>query len=116
MAQVSALTVVSPLADRLLESDLPDLPSEARQDVLRFVCHRVDTLPSFTRFGVLAIGTVFRVLLSLPGGWFICRALMAPGLWSQGITTIKPDDSMREVSIRSLELASARHSPAPAGA
>ena len=77
MAQVSALTVVSPLADRLLESDLPDLPSEARQDVLRFVCHRVDTLPSFTRFGVLAIGTVFRVLLSLPGGWFICRALMA---------------------------------------
>lgn len=37
------------------------------------------------------------------------RALMAPGLWSQGITTKKPDDSMREVSIRSLELASARH-------
>lgn len=36
------------------------------------------------------------------------RALMAPGLWSQGITTKKPDDSMREVSIRSLELASGR--------
>ena len=40
--------------------------------------------------------------------WFF-KALMAPGLWSQGITTKKPDDSMREVSIRSLELASARH-------
>ncbi len=37
------------------------------------------------------------------------RALMAPGLWSQRITTKKPDDSMREVSIRSLELASASH-------
>ena len=62
MAQVSALTVVSPLADRLLESDLPDLPSEARQDVLRFVCHRVDTLPSFTRFGVLATAEDGRVV------------------------------------------------------
>lgn len=77
MPQVSALSVVSPLADRLLESDLPDLPSESRQSVLAFVCHRVDTLPSFTRFGVLAIGTVFHLLLKLPGGWAICRALMA---------------------------------------
>lgn len=36
------------------------------------------------------------------------RILMAPGLWSQRITTKPPDDSMLEVSIRSLELAAAR--------
>lgn len=39
----------------------------------------------------------------------ISRILMAPGLWSQRITTKTPDDSMREASLRSLELASARH-------
>ena len=36
------------------------------------------------------------------------KALIAPGLWSQRITTKPPDDSMLEVSIRSLELATAR--------
>ena len=36
------------------------------------------------------------------------KVLMAPGLWSQRITTKPPDDSMLEVSIRSLELAAAR--------
>ena len=39
----------------------------------------------------------------------ISRILMAPGLWSQRITTKTPDDSMREASLRSLELAAARH-------
>ena len=35
------------------------------------------------------------------------RALVAPGLWSQRITTKLPDESMLEVSIRSLQLAQA---------
>jgi uncharacterized protein YqhQ len=37
------------------------------------------------------------------------RILMAPGLWSQRITTKPPDDGMLEVSLNSLALASARH-------
>ena len=36
------------------------------------------------------------------------RALMAPGLWSQRITTKPPDDAMLEVSLRSYDLAAAR--------
>ena len=36
------------------------------------------------------------------------RMLMAPGLWSQRITTKPPDDGMLQVSIRSLEQAAAR--------
>ena len=43
------------------------------------------------------------------------KVLMAPGLWSQRITTKPPDDSMLEVSIRSLELA-AQVAPAAAPA
>jgi uncharacterized protein YqhQ len=35
------------------------------------------------------------------------RALVAPGLWSQRITTKQPDNSMLEVSLRSLSLAQA---------
>jgi uncharacterized protein YqhQ len=35
------------------------------------------------------------------------RLLVAPGLWSQRITTKQPDDSMLEVSLRSLALAQA---------
>ena len=38
------------------------------------------------------------------------RALMAPGLWSQRITTKPPDDSMLAVSLNSLELAAAQSS------
>ena len=76
MRQVPASSVVGSFADHLLADDLPDLPRAHRRAVVEFVCHRVDTLPSFTRFGVLAIGSVFRVLLALPGGGTIAAAVM----------------------------------------
>lgn len=75
MQQVSALPVVGPFAERLLAHDLPALPAQRRAEVVQFVAHRVDTLPSFTRFGVLAIGTVVRLLLALPAGWPIVRVV-----------------------------------------
>lgn len=77
MTTVHALPIVGPFADRLLAADLPDLPEERRQEVVEFIARRVDIMPSFTRFGVLAIGTVFRALMAVPGGWNICRMLMA---------------------------------------
>lgn len=76
VAQVPALPVVGPFAERLLIDDLPRLLPERRREVVAFVGHRVDTLPSFTRFGVLAIGSVFRVLVAVPGGWGIAKILM----------------------------------------
>jgi uncharacterized protein YqhQ len=39
----------------------------------------------------------------------VFRALMAPGLWSQRITTRPPDDGMLEVSLHSLALAERAH-------
>lgn len=75
MQQVSALPVVGPFAERLLAHDLPALPAQRRAEVVQFVAHRVDTLPSFTRFGVLAIGTMVRLLLALPAGWPIVRVV-----------------------------------------
>ena len=36
---------------------------------------------------------------------FIIRALSAPGIWVQRLTTKKPDDSQLEVAIKSLKLA-----------
>lgn len=75
MRQVPALPVVGPFADRLLMADLPDLPADRRREVVGFVARRVDTLPSFTRFGVLLLGTVFRPLVSLPGGWALSNVL-----------------------------------------
>jgi hypothetical protein len=76
MRQVTALPVVGPFADRLLASDLPDLPAERRREAVGFIAHRVDTLPSFTRFGVLAIGTMFRTLGIVPGGWTLSRLIL----------------------------------------
>jgi hypothetical protein len=77
MRQVSALSVVGSFAERLLAADLPDLPAAHRHQVVAFVAHRVDSLPSFTRFGVLAIGTVFRMLLAVPvAGWAAATVLM----------------------------------------
>jgi hypothetical protein len=34
-------------------------------------------MPSFTRFGVLAIGSFFKGLMMLPGGWSIARVVMS---------------------------------------
>jgi hypothetical protein len=76
MRQVTALPLVGPFADRLLAHDLPDLPRQPRSEAVAFVAHRVDTLPSFTRIGVLAIAAGARLLLALPGGWVIIRCLM----------------------------------------
>lgn len=73
MQQVAALPVVGPFAEQLLAHDLPRLPTARRSQAVLFVAHRVDTLPSFTRFGVLAIGSVVRLLLRLPAGWPIVR-------------------------------------------
>lgn len=77
MRQVRALPVVGAFAERLLAADLPDLPAQRRREVVEFVARRVDSMPSFTRFGVLAIGSVFRLLLALPGGWTMAKVLMA---------------------------------------
>lgn len=76
MPQVPALPVVGSFAERLLAADLPDLSPGQRREVVAFIAHRVDTLPSFTRFGVLVLGSVFRVLVAVPGGWGIAKILM----------------------------------------
>ena len=74
--QFPAQAVVGGFAERLLAADLPDLPADRRREVVAFIARRVDTLPSFTRFGVLAIGSVFRVLLAVPGGWGLASVVM----------------------------------------
>jgi hypothetical protein len=77
MRQVRALPVVGSFAERLLAGDLPDLPAVERHEVVEFVARRVDSMPSFTRFGVLAIGSAFRLLMAVPGGWGLAKILMA---------------------------------------
>ena len=76
MRQVPALPVVGSFAERLLAADLPDLAPARRREVIGFIAHRVDHLPSFTRFGVLLLGSVFRGLLAVPGGWAVARIVM----------------------------------------
>lgn len=76
MRQVLALPVVGSFAERLLLVDLPELPAVRRTEVVAFIAHRVDSLPSFTRFGVLVLGFVFRGLLAMPGGWRAATILM----------------------------------------
>jgi hypothetical protein len=76
MRQVPALHIVGSFAERLLAADLPDLPAAKRTEVVGFISHRVDALPSFTRFGVLLLGVVFRTLLALPGGWAATKVLI----------------------------------------
>ncbi len=76
MRQVPALPIVGSFAERLLHRDLPELPSERRKEVVAFIAHRVDGLPSFTRFGVLVLGSVFRFVLAVPGGWGVATLVM----------------------------------------
>ncbi len=76
MRQVPALPVVGSFAERLLAIDLPHLAPAKRREVIGFIAHRVDSLPSFTRFGVLVLGFIFRGLVAVPGGWGVARILM----------------------------------------
>lgn len=76
MRQVPALPVVGSFAERLLAVDLPDLAPAKRREVIGFIAHRVDSLPSFTRFGVLVLGSIFRGLVAVPGGWGVARIVM----------------------------------------
>ena len=76
MRQVPAFPIVGSFAERLLAHDLPHLGAAQRREVIAFVAHRVDGLPSFTRFGVIVLGSVFRGLLAVPGGWVLARILM----------------------------------------
>jgi len=76
MPSIRAFPVVGDFADRLLATDLPDLPGPQRREVVAFIARRVDELPSFTRFGVLAIGTLFRGILFFPGGWGMARIVL----------------------------------------
>lgn len=65
--------IVAPFADRLLAADLAGLPSERRNEAVRFVVNRCEVVPSFTRFGVAVIGVFYRGLLAVPGGWPVGR-------------------------------------------
>ncbi|MBI4884573.1 MAG: hypothetical protein HY826_11035 [Actinobacteria bacterium] len=76
MRPVPALPIIGSFADRLLLADLPDLPPSDRRLAVDFVAHRVDNLPSFTRFGVMVLGFVFRGLLAVPGGFGVAKVLV----------------------------------------
>ena len=67
--------VVGPFADLLLAGDLPDLPSDRRAEVVRFVERRATSVPSFTRFGVTMIGLLYRLLMAAPAGERVVRVL-----------------------------------------
>ena len=69
--------IVDPFAGALLGADLPDLTVERRGEVVEFVRRRVETMPSLTRFGVTAIGVLYRLLLEVPFGSFAIRFLVA---------------------------------------
>lgn len=76
MRPVPALPIIRSFAERLLLADLPDLPPADRMLALNFVAHRVDHLPSFTRFGVIVLGSLFRSLLAIPGGFTFAKVLI----------------------------------------
>ena len=72
--------LVAPFADRLLAADVPALPAERRGEVVAFVGRRVDVLPSVIRLGVTVIAAAYRVLLAVPGGWWLARRLLGQPL------------------------------------
>ena len=72
--------IVEPFAEMVLAVDLPQLSVAHRAEVVQFVSRRVETMPSFTRFGVAVIGLVYRVLLAVPFGRSAARVLMSKPL------------------------------------
>lgn len=73
MRSVPSAPIVAPFADRLLALDFPGLDAPRRREVVEFTTGRVDGLPSVMHLGVLAIATLFRVAMLLPGRAAIVR-------------------------------------------
>jgi hypothetical protein len=69
--------IVEPFASALLAADLPQLPHGRLSEVVVFVRSRIEKMPSLTRFGVTAIGSLYRVLLVVPLGSALVRLLVA---------------------------------------
>lgn len=69
--------IVGPFAEHLLTTDLPQLPSARRNDVVQFIERRMATVPSFTRFGIMVIGLLYRALLAVALGRAVVRFLVA---------------------------------------
>ena len=69
--------IVGPFAEHLLAADLPQLPAARRGEVVQFIERRVQTVPSFTRFGITVIGLFYRVLLVVPAGRMVARLLIS---------------------------------------
>jgi hypothetical protein len=67
--------LVEPVAEVILAADLPALPDDRRQRVVRFVATRCGGLPSVMRLGVAAIASLYRAILALPGGDGVVRWL-----------------------------------------
>jgi hypothetical protein len=72
--------IVDPFAEVVLAADLPQLSAERRAEVVRFVRRRVETTPSFTRFGITVIGVLYRLLLAAPAGPTAARFLASKPL------------------------------------
>ena len=71
MRPVPSALVVGPFADRLLALDLPELPTDRRDEVVEFVARRVDGLPSLMHLGVMVLGLAFRLGLAVAGDPFV---------------------------------------------
>ena len=54
-------------ADRLLLSDLPELPADRRRSAVEFVCRRSDQMPSPLRLGLVALTSGVAVAERLAG-------------------------------------------------
>ncbi|MFK7919508.1 MAG: hypothetical protein AB8G14_15645 [Ilumatobacter sp.] len=59
---VNTPSTVARFADGLLATELPLLTEDRRREAIDFIGRRVNVLPSFTRFGVLAIGLLVDVI------------------------------------------------------
>lgn len=61
----SSAAVVTPFAEGVIGADLPGLDAGRRRSTVDFIIHRIDTMPSVTRLGVLLVATVVRGALML---------------------------------------------------
>lgn len=76
MPTARTASLVTPFAAKLLATDLPQLSDDRLRRTVEFIARRVESLPSFTRFGVTCIAAVYRVLLAVPGGWPVAKVLV----------------------------------------
>lgn len=86
-----ARVLVTPFAAEIVRTDLPGLPAEQAEDAIDFVVHRVTTMPTVLRLGLLVVAASIAPFMMSPLGAATLRTVrrLHPPLYGEYLRLVR---------------------------